>query len=187
MDRDEPVLEEGEQQRVDAENAARERAEQAGAPSSLSLCLTPRRAAAAAADTTTCTALPYRWRQTLQDLSISVPVPQGTRSRDLQVSLMRSKLSVGLKGKDPILHGELFKDIRVDDSTWTLGTRPMLSLYPTQCTDACSLADRGRERGVDPAREARPAGMVAARRHERAQDRHDQDPARELAAERPRS
>ncbi len=54
-------------------------------------------------------------------MDITVPVPKGTRARDLNVVIQKKKLSVGLKGKEPIMAGELCKDIKVEDSTWTLG------------------------------------------------------------------
>lgn len=66
-------------------------------------------------------ALPYKWRQTLQDVTVTIPVPPGTKGRDLIVTYTKTKLKVGLKGKDPIIDDELCKEIRVDDSTWTLG------------------------------------------------------------------
>lgn len=65
-------------------------------------------------------ALPYSWKQTLQDVDITVPVPKGTRGKQLNVVIQRKKFSVGLKGEAPIVEGELCKDIKVDDSTWTL-------------------------------------------------------------------
>ncbi|KAI1788752.1 nuclear movement protein nudC [Ganoderma leucocontextum] len=65
-------------------------------------------------------ALPYKWTQQLGDVDITVPVPKGTRARDLSVVIQKKKLSVGLKGKEPILAGELCKEIKLDDSTWTL-------------------------------------------------------------------
>lgn len=49
-----------------------------------------------------------------------VPVPKGTRARDLVITLQKKKLSVGLKGQDSILSGELCKEIKVEDSTWTV-------------------------------------------------------------------
>lgn len=52
-------------------------------------------------------ALPYQWRQTIGDLDISVPVPKGTRGRDLIVEIKKHKLKVSLKGKEPII------DVRV--------------------------------------------------------------------------
>jgi hypothetical protein len=48
-------------------------------------------------------ALPYTWKQTIGDVDISVPVPIGTRGKDLIVILSPTKIKVGLKGKDPIL------------------------------------------------------------------------------------
>ncbi|KAG6336100.1 hypothetical protein ID866_2997 [Astraeus odoratus] len=65
-------------------------------------------------------ALPYRWCQQLGDLDVTVPVPKGTRARDLVVVVQKKKLSVGLKGKENILEGELCKEIKVEESTWTL-------------------------------------------------------------------
>ncbi|GAA6054967.1 hypothetical protein JCM3770_004073 [Rhodotorula araucariae] len=87
-------LSEAEQKQLDAENAAREKREQ--------------------------DALPYRWRQTLHDLTVSVPVPSGTRGKQLDVVLRKDYIRVGLKGATPVLEGTLAKEIRVDDSTWTL-------------------------------------------------------------------
>ncbi|KAL5534359.1 hypothetical protein ACEPAG_821 [Sanghuangporus baumii] len=65
-------------------------------------------------------ALPYRWQQQLGDVDITVPVPKGTRARDLKVVIGKKKLTVGLKGREPIMDGELCKEIKVEDSTWTL-------------------------------------------------------------------
>ncbi|KAL5519064.1 hypothetical protein ACEPAH_747 [Sanghuangporus vaninii] len=65
-------------------------------------------------------ALPYRWQQQLGDVDITVPVPKGTRARDLNVVIGKKKLTVGLKGREPIMDGELCKEIKVEDSTWTL-------------------------------------------------------------------
>jgi hypothetical protein len=60
----------------------------------------------------------------LGDVDVTVPVPKGTRARDLVVVLQKKKLSVGLKGQEPIMAGELCKEIKLDDSTWTLGAPP---------------------------------------------------------------
>ncbi|KAJ7706236.1 putative nudC protein [Mycena rosella] len=65
-------------------------------------------------------ALPYTWTQELGEVDVVVPVPKGTRGKDLVVVVQKKKLSVGLKGQDKILDGELCKEIKVEDSTWTL-------------------------------------------------------------------
>ncbi len=49
-------------------------------------------------------------------------MPKGTRGKDLNIVIQKKKLSVGLKGQEPIMSGELCKDIKIDESTWTLGT-----------------------------------------------------------------
>lgn len=65
-------------------------------------------------------ALPYTWKQQLAEVDIEVPVPKGTRGKDLNVIIQRKKLSVGLKGQEPIMSGELCKDIKIEESTWTI-------------------------------------------------------------------
>ncbi|KAJ4486080.1 nuclear movement protein nudC [Lentinula aciculospora] len=72
-------------------------------------------------------ALPYSWTQLLGELDVHVPVPKGTRGKDLTVVIQKKKLSVGLKGAtDKILEGELCKEIKEDDSTWTLADNVIL-------------------------------------------------------------
>ena len=66
-------------------------------------------------------ALPYKWQQQLGDVDIYIPVPKGTRAKNLNVVIAKKKLTVGLKGQDPILDGELCKEIKVGDSTWNIG------------------------------------------------------------------
>ncbi|KAG7099181.1 hypothetical protein E1B28_001050 [Marasmius oreades] len=65
-------------------------------------------------------ALPYKWTQTLGEVDIAFPVPKGTKGKDLIIMIQKKKISAGLKGKDKILEGELCKEIKIDDSTWTL-------------------------------------------------------------------
>ncbi|ELU41524.1 CS domain-containing protein [Rhizoctonia solani AG-1 IA] len=64
--------------------------------------------------------LPYQWKQELGDLDITVPLPKGTRARDLAVKIQKKKLAAGLKGKEPILEGELCQEIKLEESTWTV-------------------------------------------------------------------
>ena len=47
--------------------------------------------------------LPYSWKQTISDLDVTVPVPAGTRARDLAIVIGTNKLTVGLKGQEPIM------------------------------------------------------------------------------------
>jgi hypothetical protein len=61
------------------------------------------------------------WTQQLAEVTVTVPVPPGTRSRDLSVEIGKRRLRVGLKGQPPLVDGELHKPVLLDDSCWTLG------------------------------------------------------------------
>ncbi|KAI0815027.1 nuclear movement protein nudC [Irpex lacteus] len=74
-------------------------------------------------------ALPYKWKQELAEVDLEVPVPKGTRGKDLTVVIQKKKLSVGLKGQEPILSGELCKEIKVDESTWTLEDQQIVLVH----------------------------------------------------------
>jgi hypothetical protein len=74
-------------------------------------------------------ALPYTWRQELGDVDLTIPIPKGTRAKQLNVSIQKKKLTVGLKGQDPIMDGELCKAVKVDDSTWTVEDQEVLLIH----------------------------------------------------------
>lgn len=101
-----------ERKALDIENKAREAAEQA---SMIDASSPPEN------ELTRLAALPYTWTQELGEVDVVVPVAKGTRGKDLNVVIQKKKLSVGLKGQEKILDGELCKEIKVEDSTWTIG------------------------------------------------------------------
>ncbi|KAJ9149730.1 CS domain-containing protein [Coniochaeta hoffmannii] len=69
-------------------------------------------------------ALPYKWTQTIGDLDLTFSVPGNYKSRDLKIDLQKTKIVAGVKGQEPVISGDLFSPIRVDDSTWTLSSAP---------------------------------------------------------------
>ncbi|KAH8835710.1 nuclear movement protein nudC [Flagelloscypha sp. PMI_526] len=73
--------------------------------------------------------LPYTWSQELGEVTVRCPVPKGTRGRDLVVVLQKKKLSLGLKGQDKIMDGELCQEIKVDDSTWTVEDNEVVLIH----------------------------------------------------------
>ncbi|KAK0541058.1 hypothetical protein OC842_000147 [Tilletia horrida] len=74
-------------------------------------------------------ALPYKWSQTLDHLDLTVPVETGTRGRDLDIQIKKRTIKVGYKGKEPIFQGELSKEIKEDDSTWSLEDSSTITIY----------------------------------------------------------
>ena len=75
----------------------------------------------------------YVWTQTLQELSVTVALPDNTRGKDLNVVIAKNRLRVGLGGKEKetiVVDGALTHAIIVDDSFWTVedGRRLVLTL-----------------------------------------------------------
>ncbi|OQS04689.1 nuclear migration protein nudC, partial [Thraustotheca clavata] len=69
----------------------------------------------------------YTWTQSLQDLTVSIPIPKGTKSKDLNVKFTQSTLCVKMKGKDePVVEGKFGGKIKVEDSLWSLESNEAL-------------------------------------------------------------
>jgi len=64
----------------------------------------------------------YRWTQTLSEIELRVPVNVSftVRPRDLIVDFQKRHLKCGLKGHPLIIDGELYNDIKLEESTWVL-------------------------------------------------------------------
>ncbi|XP_064488234.1 nuclear migration protein nudC-like [Ornithodoros turicata] len=64
----------------------------------------------------------YRWTQTLSEIELRVPVPNNLRikARDVIVDFEKTHLKVGLKGFDPVINGDLYNDIKVEECCWIL-------------------------------------------------------------------
>lgn len=62
----------------------------------------------------------YSWSQTLKEVSVMVPVPPGTKARQLDVNIRRDHLRVGIKGEKPIIDGALSEAVKVEDCMWNV-------------------------------------------------------------------
>ncbi|KAK9121947.1 hypothetical protein Syun_019564 [Stephania yunnanensis] len=74
----------------------------------------------------------YSWTQTLQEVTVSVPIPEGTKSRFIACEIKKNHLKVGLKGQAPIIDGELFQSVKVDDCFWSLEDQKFISVLLTK-------------------------------------------------------
>ena len=70
----------------------------------------------------------YSWGQSLQEVTVNVPVPQGTKSSFLLCDIKTNSLKVGLKGQPPIIDGELYNPVKVDDCIWSLEDKKMINI-----------------------------------------------------------
>lgn len=62
----------------------------------------------------------YTWGQTLQEVTVTIPVPTGTRAKQLIVEIEPDTLRVQLKGGAVLAEGEFHKTSDSEDATWTL-------------------------------------------------------------------
>ncbi|KAJ8558118.1 hypothetical protein K7X08_004884 [Anisodus acutangulus] len=74
----------------------------------------------------------YSWGQTLQEVNLNIPVPQGTKSRFIVCDIKKNHLTVGLKGQPPIIDGELYRPIKVEDCFWSLEDQKSISVLLTK-------------------------------------------------------
>lgn len=84
----------------------------------------------------------YVWTQILSELAVTVPLPDNTRGRDLNVTISKKHLKVGLKQPAGaptkwIVDDDLTKTIVMDDSFWTVedGNRLVINLQKSNDTE----------------------------------------------------
>ncbi len=62
----------------------------------------------------------YTWTQTLQEVSVSIPVPAGVTSKMLNVKITSKNIEVGVKGGETIVAGPLHASVQLDECLWLL-------------------------------------------------------------------
>ncbi|KAK8511898.1 hypothetical protein V6N13_073728 [Hibiscus sabdariffa] len=70
----------------------------------------------------------YSWTQSIQEVTVIVPVPPGTRSKLVDCEMRKSYLKVGLKGHPPVIDGYLFQVIKPDDCYWSMEDNDSISI-----------------------------------------------------------
>ncbi|KAJ0261702.1 Protein BOBBER 1 [Hirschfeldia incana] len=74
----------------------------------------------------------YSWVQTLQEVTVNIPVPTGTKARSVVCEIKKNRLKLGLKGQDPIIDGELYRSVKPDDCYWNIEDQKMISILLTK-------------------------------------------------------
>ncbi|XP_074576835.1 protein BOBBER 1-like [Curcuma longa] len=74
----------------------------------------------------------YSWIQSLQEVTVNIPVPQGTKSRFVTCEIKKTHLKVGLKGQPPVIDGELYQPVKADDSFWSIEDGKSISILLTK-------------------------------------------------------
>uniref|UniRef100_A0A5S6QPK4 Nuclear migration protein nudC n=1 Tax=Trichuris muris TaxID=70415 RepID=A0A5S6QPK4_TRIMR len=64
----------------------------------------------------------YSWTQTLKEIEVRVPLKAKfpLKSRDVHCVIDGKHLKVGVRGQSPIIDGELYKKVKIEESMWVL-------------------------------------------------------------------
>jgi len=70
----------------------------------------------------------YSWTQVLQELEVRIPVPPGTRGKDIDMVITADHMRLGIKGKAPIIDDEFEKPVKPAEKYWTLDDNKLIIL-----------------------------------------------------------
>lgn len=62
----------------------------------------------------------YSFGQTDKEVTVTIPVPPGTRAKSVRVETKAKHLHVEIPSRGVVLDGELYKPVNVDESTWCM-------------------------------------------------------------------
>lgn len=71
----------------------------------------------------------YNWSQSIQEVTVQIPIPEGTTAKMLDIKIKAKRLYVKLKMEDKvIIDGELQEKVKPDDSFWNIEDRKYINI-----------------------------------------------------------
>ncbi|KEG09703.1 nuclear movement protein [Trypanosoma grayi] len=68
----------------------------------------------------------YSFGQGDTEVIVTIPLPEKTTSKMISVEITTSTLTVSIKGKPPIISGELYKPVKASECTWCIEDKRIL-------------------------------------------------------------
>lgn len=76
-------------------------------------------------DLATATTDRYQWKQTLEEVTVSIALPAGTRGKDVVCKIENKHLLVKVNSKT-LIDGELCQPVKASECTWSIEDRKLL-------------------------------------------------------------
>ncbi len=71
----------------------------------------------------------YNWSQSINEVILQIPVPEGTTSKQMDIKIQTKKLFVKIKGQDtPLIDGELQERVKVEGSFWSIEDKKYVNI-----------------------------------------------------------
>jgi peptidylprolyl isomerase len=55
-----------------------------------------------------------------EEIRVFIPIDEAIKAKDLDISIGKKKLKAGIKGKDPIIDDDFFKECNAEESSWEI-------------------------------------------------------------------
>mgnify|MGYP001053268729 FL=1 len=71
----------------------------------------------------------YSWSQSINEVTMQIPIPEGTSSKQIQIVIKAKHLYVALKGNEtPLIDGDLQERVKIDDSFWSVEDKKYINI-----------------------------------------------------------